>query len=133
MTLSQKELIQMAKEARQKAYAPFSHHPVGVVVVGLNGEIFTAGNVENSSYPVGICAEQAALGKAVSEGCREFKEVYVLTKTGGPPCGSCRQFLYEFSPEMTVHCVDQNDQVTSHSLKDLLPHGFRLTEADLEK
>lgn len=133
MTLSEQELIDLAKSARKKAYAPFSFHPVGVALLGKNGKVYMGCNVENSSSPVGICAEPMAVGQAVVDGCRDFEKIYVATKTGGFPCGNCRQFLYEFSPNLTVHCVDQNDQVKTHALKDLLPHGFRLTKADLEK
>lgn len=118
--------IQQAIEASQKAYIPYSQYPVGAALVSTETqEIFIGCNVENASYPAGICAERTALVKAVSEGVQDFQRIVVATKNGGSPCGICRQMLYEFSPTMQVICVNFNGDITiDTTLDQLLPHGF---------
>lgn len=81
--------------------------------------------MENAVYPAGICAERTALVKAISEGVREFSVIAVVTRSGGTPCGICRQMLYEFAPNLRVIIADMDGKIHYDlSLKALLPHGF---------
>ena len=86
-------LIELATEAREQAYAPYSNYAVGAALRGKSGRVYTGCNVENAVYSLTICAERNALFKAVSEGEREFVALAVVTANGGSPCGSCRQVL----------------------------------------
>ncbi|MEP7289026.1 MAG: cytidine deaminase [Chloroflexota bacterium] len=125
-------LIAAARRARQYAYAPYSQYLVGAALLGANGEIYTGCNVENAAYPATICGERVALVKAVSEGIRSFKAIAVVTENGGFPCGTCRQMLYEFEPNLPVIVADAMSQVKYEGLlSDLLPGGFG--PAQLEK
>ena len=125
MTTTQQTLIQAAIDAAKNAYAPYSQYPVGAALHTTDGRIYTGCNVENVSYPAGICAERTALVKAVSEGQRQFDTIAVVTRNGGMPCGICRQMLYEFAPDLTIIVADMdgNIQQTS-SLSALLPDAF---------
>jgi cytidine deaminase len=118
-------LIDLANEARRRAYAPYSHYPVGAALRTKTGRIFTGVNVENAAYPTGICAERVAVFKAVSEGEREFDVIAVVTPNGGSPCGSCRQVLAEFGLETLVVIADGEGRVLSEStVAGLLPGAF---------
>lgn len=122
-----KELYRKAVEAMPNAYAPFSKFDVGAALLTKTGEVFTGVNVENSSFGATICAERTACVKAVSEGFREFEAIAVVTSQGGGyPCGICRQFLYEFAPDLTVISGDDEDHLKVYSLKELLVEGFKL-------
>ncbi|GAB4526952.1 MAG: cytidine deaminase [Anaerolineae bacterium] len=122
---TQEALIQQAIAASERAYIPYSHYPVGAALTTPDGSTFTGCNVENASYPVGMCAERTALFKAVSEGHTRFDTLVVVTRDGGTPCGMCRQALYEFAPDLKVIIADLNGQVHhTLTLRDLLPHGF---------
>ncbi|NWG18424.1 MAG: cytidine deaminase [Chloroflexi bacterium] len=119
------ELIRLAIAASEKAYVPYSHYPVGAALLAANGTIYTGCNVENAAYPATICAERTALVKAVSEGQCHFEALAVVTRSGGSPCGVCRQMLYEFAPNLQVIIADLEGNIhTTCSLADLLPHGF---------
>ena len=122
-----KDLFKLAKDAMENAYAPFSGYQVGAALLGKDGRIYTGVNVENSSYGGTICAERTACVKAVSEGCREFEAIAVATKDGdGFPCGICRQFLYEFAPDLVIIMGKDQDCLRTYTLRELLPEGFRL-------
>ncbi len=95
-------LIEMAMEARQRAYAPYSKYMVGAAALTSSGKYFTGVNVENAAYPNGICAERVAVFKAVSEGEREFAAIAVVTSNGVTPCGACRQVMAEFGLDTLV-------------------------------
>lgn len=118
------ELIAQAQAARGLAYAPYSRYQVGAAVRGASGRVYAAGNVENASYGLSICAERAAVCKAVSEGERRLVAVAVATENGGSPCGACRQVLREFGPTMRVLVVDAAGRVREYALADLLPDSF---------
>ena len=121
--------IGKAIEASRKAYVPYSNFRVGAFLIAKDGQKFTGCNIENAAYPACICAERTALVKAVSEGVKDFELIVVATKTGGSPCGLCRQMLYEFSPNLRVVCVNFEGEITiDASLDELLLHGFRLNE-----
>ena len=124
-------LIELAKGARERAYAPYSHFPVGAALLGRSGRVYTGCNVENASYPAGICAERCAVAKAVSEGEREFSAIAVVGDTEGPcaPCGICRQVLAEFGPDIQVIMANLKGNVRVVAAADLLPGAF--TGADM--
>lgn len=122
-----RELYRKAVEVLPYSYAPFSDFHVGAALLADTGEVFTGVNVENSSYGGTICAERTACVKAVSEGCRNFSAIAIAAEKGkASPCGICRQFLYEFSPDMTVITGEDEEHLEVYTLKDLLPEGFRL-------
>jgi cytidine deaminase len=118
-------LIKMAVEARQRAYAPYSNYWVGAALMTSSGRFFTGCNVENASYPNGLCAERVAVFKAVSEGEREFVAIAVVTGNGGTPCGACRQVLAEFGLDTLVFIADADGNLKQESrLDELLPGAF---------
>ncbi len=120
------KLLTRAKDARTRAYAPYSNYLVGAAVLTPSGKIFTGCNVENASYGLTVCAERNAIFKAISEGEREFVAIAVVTANGGSPCGACRQVIYEFmDPAAPVALADaQLTQVQHATVGELLPYGF---------
>jgi cytidine deaminase len=121
------ELVNLAQQARERAYAPYSHFPVGAALLGRSGRVFTGCNVENASYPLVMCAERTAVFKAVSEGEREFEAIAVATATGAMPCGACRQVLREFGGpdgDLRVLVADLADHIRTFTIAELLPEGF---------
>ncbi len=122
---ARQRLIQAAADARQNAYVPYSHYPVGAAILTASGAIYTGCNVEIASYGATVCGERTATFKAVSEGERDFLAVAVVTSNGATPCGICRQVLYEFGPQMQVIALDTEGHVQwEGTLDELLPHGF---------
>jgi cytidine deaminase len=118
-------LIEAATAAAARAYAPYSGYRVGAALRTTDGPIFIGCNVENASYPAGICAERAALVAAVSQGHQHFDALVVVSANGGTPCGVCRQMLYEFAPQLWIVIADTGGQVRGEwRLAALLPHGF---------
>ncbi len=118
-------LIDLAIEARRRAYAPYSNYPVGAALRTKSGKVFTGVNVENAAYPTTICAERTAVFKAVSEGEREFEVIAVVTANGGTPCGSCRQVLAEFGLDTLVLIANGDGELVQEiTVKDLLPGAF---------
>ena len=122
--MTEEELVALAVQARQHAYAPYSSYPVGAALLGKSGRTYTGCNVENAVNSLGICAERAAVFKAVSEGEREFEMIAVVTSNGGAPCGSCRQVLTEFGLDVRVLIATPDHVVTTTTVKDLLPLAF---------
>jgi cytidine deaminase len=119
-------LIDLANEARRRAYAPYSNYKVGAALRTSSGRIYTGVNIENAAYPTGICAERVAVFKAVSKGETSFEAIAVVTSNGGPPCGSCRQVLSEFGLDTVVLIADGDGNLVKEvSLDDLLPGAFR--------
>ncbi len=123
-----RDLMAAAVEAMRFAYAPYSRFPVGAALLVADGRVFTGANVENSSYGLTICAERAAVFKAVTEGAHDLRAIAVTGRDETPctPCGACRQVMYEFNPELVVILGSPGGPV-QHSLAELLPLGFRLT------
>ena len=120
-----KKLVDAAIAVARNAYAPYSNFPVGAALLAADGTIYTGCNVENASFPATICAERAALVKAISEGQREFTSIVVVTRSGGSPCGICRQMLYEFAPDLNVIVATlDGDVLYEVLLQDMLTHGF---------
>ena len=128
MSLSEQEkqsLVDMANTARQRAYAPYSHYPVGASLRTKTGRIFTGVNVENAAYPQTMCAERIAIFKAVSEGEKEFEIITVVTDNGGSPCGGCRQVMAEFGLDTIVIFADGNGRIVKETtVRELLPEAF---------
>jgi cytidine deaminase len=125
--MTDSELIALARQARDRAYAPYSNFPVGAALLGRSGRVYTGCNVENAAYPLSTCAERTAVTKAVSEGEREFEAIAVVTATGATPCGACRQVLREFGgPEgdLRVLVADTAGNVRIFTIAELLPAGF---------
>ena len=120
------DLVRIANQVRKWSYAPYSKYQVGAAVLTESGRIYDGVNIENAAYPVTVCAERVAIFKAVSNGEKEFQAIAVVTKNGGMPCGSCRQVMAEFSPEMLVIIADENETIkTEKKITDLLPGAFR--------
>lgn len=119
-------LLAFAREAQEKAYAPYSAFRVGAAVYTADGEIFQGVNVENAAYPATICAERAAVAAAVASGRREIDAIAVVGDSESPtvPCGTCRQVLAEFNPEMRVIMGGAKDDVMVMTLDELLPEAF---------
>jgi cytidine deaminase len=117
------ELVARAEAVAARAYAPYSNYLVGAVVLARDGRLFDGVNVENASYPLGLCAERAALARAVAEGCRPGDlEAIAITAS---PCGGCRQWLYEFRLDRVAFRTPDGDVVT-RAPADLLPDPWDL-------
>lgn len=127
------ELVEAARNARQQAYAPYSRYAVGAAVRTADGRVFAGCNVENASYGLSLCAERVAVFAAVAAGVRSLHAVAVVTADAGTPCGACRQVLAEFAPPdgtpLVVLLADAAGQVRETSLADLFPEAFRLRKA----
>lgn len=124
------DLIALALEAREKAYAPYSRFPVGAALLAESGQVYTGCNVENASYGLSICAERVALFKAVAAGERHFEALAVVTETMATPCGACRQVLAEFGEdELQIIVANPEGQMEIYTLGELLPASF--TSKDL--
>ena len=125
--MTDRELVQKAIEMQEYAYCPYSDYPVGAALLCEDGTVFTGCNVESAAYGSTICAERTALLKAVSEGHRGDWTAIAVAGRGGEfcwPCGSCRQMLYEFAPDLRVLAVRRDGEFEEASLSQLLPRGF---------
>ena len=124
-----KTLTQKARDARQFAQAKYSHFQVGAALLTEEGTIVSGCNVESSSYSLTICAERVALTKALSEGITKFKAIAIAAKDGDfcPPCGACRQLLYDYAPDLDIILTDGTN-IKTYKIKDLLPHAFEDTQ-----
>ena len=124
--MNDSELIAAARKARLNAHAEFSHFLVGAALETIDGTVITGCNVENATYGLTICAERVAMFKALSEGHRKFKRVAVVADTVAPtpPCGACRQILWEFGGDLEVVLANLRRETGRHQLKDLLPLPF---------
>lgn len=119
-------LIAAARKARERSYSPYSGFAVGAALLGVSGRVYTAANVENASFGLSICAERAALFRAVTEGEREFQAI-AISASGPrptPPCGACRQVMHEFAPELTILLAGDDGTTEQWRLGDLLPRAF---------
>ncbi len=119
-------LLEAALAAREHAHAPFSNFKVGAALEDASGRIHTGCNVENATYGLTVCAERVAVLKAVSEGARKFTRIAVAADTGTltPPCGACRQILWEFCGDIEVILVNLEGRTERFRLKDLYPRPF---------
>ena len=126
MNHSTEELVTAAKDARQNSYAPYSEFRVGAAIETDDGEIYTGCNVESASYGLTVCAERVAIWKAISEGKHHIKNIAVVcdTKELTPPCGVCRQIIWEFGGNVPVTLANLNGGRETVEMKDLLPRAF---------
>lgn len=119
------KLIQLALQARQWSYSPYSHYAVGAALITSSGKIYDGVNVENAAYSMTVCAERVAIFKAVSEGERKFDAIVVATENGGLSCGECRQVMAEFGLDTEVIFVDSTGKVCAETtVGDMLPGAF---------
>lgn len=119
-------LIAAAREARGRAIAPYSSFRVGAALLASDGRIVTGCNIENASYGLTMCAERVALFKALSDGVREFTAIVVVADTPHPtpPCGACRQLIWEFCGDIPVVLANLDTVVAEHTMRELLPLPF---------
>ena len=118
-------LIDLANDARKRAYVPYSNYPVGAALRTKSGRLYTGVNVENAAYPHTMCAERVAIFKAVSEGESEFEVIAVVTNNGGSPCGGCRQVMAEFGLDTIVLIADGDGKLQKEmTVAELLPEAF---------
>jgi cytidine deaminase len=120
------KLLEAALEARNNAHAPFSKFRVGAAIEDESCRIFTGCNIENATYGLTICAERVAVFKAISEGARKFKRIAVAADTDvlTPPCGACRQILWEFCGDSELTLVNLQGKTETFRMKDLFPRPF---------
>jgi cytidine deaminase len=130
MSEDSERLIEAARAVKERAHAPYSGFHVGAALRSTDGRIFAGCNVENSSYPVTICAERVALGSAVAAGALAFDRIVISTDAGSPtpPCGMCRQALSEFGLDLEVLSIGSGGVRSRWILQDLLPEHFELTK-----
>ncbi|MDQ3130321.1 MAG: cytidine deaminase [Acidobacteriota bacterium] len=121
-----KDLIEKAEKARENAHAPFSNFKVGAALLAKNGEIHTGCNVENASYGLTMCAERVAIFKAISEGEKEFTNLAIVADTENltPPCGACRQIIWEFCGDIPVILSNLSGETETFQMSELLPKAF---------
>jgi cytidine deaminase len=120
------ELVEKAKEARQRALAPYSGFMVGAAIETRSGQIYTGCNIENASYGLSICAERVALWKALSEGAKDFRAMAIVSnaETLTSPCGACRQLLWEYCGDIPIYLHSLRGPHGEHQLSDLFPLPF---------
>ena len=125
-SLKDSDLIAAAREARRFAHATYSKFKVGAALETADGTIVTGCNIENATYGLTICAERVAMFKALSDGHREFRRIVVVAETEAPtpPCGACRQILWEFGGDMEVILANLKKETGRHRLSQLLPMPF---------
>lgn len=123
---STKTLVAAARQARGHAVADYSHFKVGAALEAIDGTIITGCNVENATYGLTICAERVAMFKALSDGHRAFRRIAIVADTAQPtpPCGACRQILWEFAGDIDVVLANLTRQTGRHRLGSLLPEPF---------
>jgi len=132
LDIEARTLRERALAAMDRAYAPYSEFHVGAALLGTDGSITEACNVENAAFPAGTCAERAALAAAIARGVRTFRVLTIATSADEPtpPCGMCRQALIEFAPELEIVSVTRSGKETRWLLSELLPHAFSPSSLD---
>lgn len=121
------QLYDIAKQVSVNAYAPFSNFRVGAALLTEDGRVYSGVNIENSSFGATICAERTAFVKAISEGERVFTAIAIYAEGAESiPCGICRQFMYEFAPDITIITGESRDALNIRTLSELLPVAFKL-------
>jgi cytidine deaminase len=120
------DLVNVALAARENAHAPFSKFRVGAALEDDSGRVHTGCNIENATYGLTLCAERVAVFKAVSEGVRRFRRIAIAadTETLTPPCGACRQILWEFCGDIEILLANPRGKSESLRLNELLPRAF---------
>lgn len=127
MNFQPSQLYDIAQTVSRNAYAPYSGFKVGAALLTEDGRVYSGVNIENSSYGATICAERTAFVKAISEGEKQFTAIAVYAEgEEAIPCGICRQFMYEFAPEIMIITGTSRDELNVRTLTELLPVGFSL-------
>ncbi len=123
--MSDEDLIQLARQAREQAYAPYSSFPVGAALLTKSGLVYTGSNIENLSYGLTVCAERIAVFAAICGGHRQFAKLAIVADSRVPvsPCGACRQVLAEFAPELFIVCANLEGEIFRATLAELLPRA----------
>ena len=126
MSGSENDLVKIATDARLRSVAPFSKFLVGAALRTKDGKVFTGCNVESASYGLTVCAERVAIWKALSEGERDFTDLVIVADTEQltPPCGTCRQIIWEFCKSARITLANLNGQTEEANIKNLLPQAF---------
>ena len=129
--MTKEELVALARQAAQNAYAPYSGFRVGAALLGASGKVYLGCNVENAAFTPSICAERTAFSRAVSDGERSFQAIAIVGGKEGvlhdfcPPCGVCRQVMAEFCPgTFAIHLGREDGKISSFTLEELLPPRF---------
>ena len=124
--MTDRNLIEKAAAAMENSYSPYSRFKSGAAIECSDGSVYAGSHIENSAFGATMCAEEAAIASAVSAGCRSFKRIAIISEESAYcfPCGSCRQLLSEFSPEMEVLCARSDGRYVSYPLAVLLPMAF---------
>ena len=127
-------LLQLARSAQKNSHSPYSHVQVGSAVLLENGKIFSGTNIENASFGGTVCAERVAIWKAISEmGSQKIAEISVVSPSGWPPCGLCRQVLSEFAtPGTLIHVGDETQHLKTYLFSELMPDAFGPTHLSLK-
>lgn len=127
--MTKEELCRAAQAMLERSYAPYSHFRVGAALECRDSTVFTGCNVENAAYSPSLCAERVAVGKAVSEGHRDFVRIAIAADTDRftSPCGVCRQVLWEFAPDLEVLLTNRRGEIQELTLRQLLPYSFDST------
>lgn len=126
------KLVEKAKKARENAVAPYSNFKVGAAIEVSDGEIITGCNIENATYGLTICAERVAIFKSISEGKKKISRIAIVadTETLTPPCGACRQIIWEFCGDISVILENLNGKTATFQMSKLFPNAFDSTFLD---
>ena len=126
MDNTEKELVEAALEVREKAYAPYSNFKVGAAIRTKEGKVYVGCNVESASYGLTVCAERVAIWKSISEGKHKITQIAVVADTEEltPPCGVCRQIIWEFGGDIPVTLANLNGKTETVQMRELLPRAF---------
>ena len=129
LLMTDEQLLQIANEVRERAYAPYSGFKVGAALLCADGTVVTGVNIENATYTPSICAERTAFFKAISEGHKDFVKIAVTCdKAFCSPCGVCRQVMAEHAPELEILLGNPQGTFKRMTIKELLPETFKLNE-----
>ncbi|SMC71598.1 cytidine deaminase [Papillibacter cinnamivorans] len=131
--MTDEKLVELAFSMLERSYSPYSRFAVGAALLCTDGAVFTGCNIENAAYGATICAERSAVAAAVSAGNREFSKIAIAARSRDycVPCGTCRQVLHEFAPELIYLCARKDGQYRVFRTEELLPNGFG--KEDMEK
>lgn len=126
--MTNKELLQAARDACRHSYSPYSHFAVGCALITNQNQLYTGCNIENASYGATMCAERVAIFKCISEGHLDIDKIAVVSENGSYayPCGMCRQVMWEFMPDGSVVLEDDTEGIKEITVKELLPDAFLL-------
>lgn len=125
--MEDKDIIRLLKETKNRALALYSNFRVGALIITKSDKYYSGHNIESSSYGLTICAERVAIFKALSEGERDFKKIYILSDDDEfcPPCGACRQVILDYAPGIEVILATEKGKMKAFKVEELLPEAFQ--------